>query len=105
MREAILTNRILGGKFELKPKDMAEVDGVLVEDLDVQEPLVKVVGRDQRDTGRQAVIDLKRPTSSAARREQAKHARWEARGRPETDLDQLFTEPLGGEVAADHGVD
>ena len=46
------TDRVRIAKLEFQTVGLACVDGILVEDLDVKEPLLQVVCGDQSDTGR-----------------------------------------------------
>ncbi len=59
------TNGILAAESELQPVDLALVDGVLIENLYVEEPFFEIVSRDQGDAWGQAAVYLDAPESIA----------------------------------------
>ena len=52
------TDWVRGREAELQPVDLIQVEGVLVEHPNVQEPLLKILGRHQVDSWWQVVVDL-----------------------------------------------
>lgn len=60
LRALTHTDWVLVVELELQPVRLARVYGILIEDLDVEEPLLEVVGRDKGYTRRQAGRDLGR---------------------------------------------
>lgn len=57
------TDGVRGRELELQTVGLIQVEGVLVEDPDVEEPFFKVVRGHQLDPGREVVVDLR--TTSA----------------------------------------
>lgn len=52
------TDGILGREPKFEPVDLITVDGVVIEDPDVEGPLLKIVGGHEIDTGREAIVQL-----------------------------------------------
>lgn len=53
------TDGILRGELELQAINLALVNGVVIENSNVEEPFVEVVGRNEIDPGRKAVVQLR----------------------------------------------
>lgn len=64
---------ILAAESELQPVDLALVDGVLIENLYVEEPFFEIVGRDQGDAWGQAAVYLLQFLAKAFRCEIGDH--------------------------------
>lgn len=55
-----LTDRILVVEPQPQAGDLALVDGIVIEHLDIEKPLLEVFGRDEFDARRQMAFDLGR---------------------------------------------
>ena len=52
------TYRVVVAEFEAETEYLVEVDGVVIEDLDVHLPFFEVVGGDEVDAWREGLVDL-----------------------------------------------